>query len=144
QILGAQAATLERTRVAAAVARLEGRGIEGLILALPVDPWQSASEPPATTLPTVTIGGPSGKGSTGLAVDQERVAQLATDHLLDLGHQSVHLVAGPQDWPIRRNARWAGSTVSFGAAGTSRRRSGVTGVRSPVTRPDSSWAGPRL
>jgi len=116
QILGAQAATLERTRVAAAVARLEGRGIEGLILALPVDPWQSASEPPATTLPTVTIGGPSGKGSTGLAVDQERVAQLATDHLLDLGHQSVHLVAGPQDWAdsAQRSLGWQHSLLRSG------------------------------
>lgn len=116
QILGTQAATLEPATVAAAVARLEGRGVEGLILALPVDPWQSASETPAPTLPAVTIGGPTGGRHPALAVDQEQVARLATDHLLDLGHRTVHLVAGPQDWAdsARRSDGWQNSLIRAG------------------------------
>jgi DNA-binding LacI/PurR family transcriptional regulator len=49
-------------------------------------------------------------------VDQFAGAASATDHLLALGHRTVHHIAGPQDWPEARQ-RIAGWRSSLKAAG---------------------------
>lgn len=60
---------------------------------------------PPIPLVAVQVGGKEGRPSAG--VDQETGARLATRHLVDLGHRTVHHVAGPSDSQEAR-ARVAG------------------------------------
>jgi len=60
---------------------------------------------PPIPLVTVQVGQDAGRPSVG--VDQEAGARLATRHLLDLGHRTVHHIAGPADSQEAR-ARVAG------------------------------------
>src|SRR3712207_5640701 len=54
----------------------------------------AALDPPVP-LVAVQVGGHEDRPAVG--VDQEEGARLATRHLLDLGHRTVHHVAGPLD-----------------------------------------------
>jgi DNA-binding LacI/PurR family transcriptional regulator len=56
-------------------------------------------------LVVVQVGGNASRPA--VYVDQEAGARLATRHLLDLGHRTVHHIAGPPDWQEAR-ARVAG------------------------------------
>lgn len=64
----------------------------------------AALDPPVP-LVTVQVAGKAGRAVAG--VDQETGARLATRHLVDLGHRTVHHVAGPSDSQEAR-ARVAG------------------------------------
>ncbi|MDO3697589.1 substrate-binding domain-containing protein, partial [Curtobacterium flaccumfaciens] len=57
--------------------------------------------------PYVTMRASVGEDPTALWVDQMEGARLATAHLLDLGHEYVRHIAGPQDW-IEADARMQG------------------------------------
>src|SRR5699024_5198981 len=106
--VGAQVRDVEPAGIAAALARLSSQGVEGLVLALPLGALDPVSEELVGRLPTVTIGGSTTASAQSLALDQREVARLATEHLLDLGHRTVHLVAGPGDWidAAGRTAGW--------------------------------------
>jgi DNA-binding LacI/PurR family transcriptional regulator len=71
----------------------------------------------ALGIPTVAVEG--GEGTTDIpmvCVDQEGGARLATDHLLSLGHSTVHHLAGPVDW-LEAEARIKGWRSCLEAAG---------------------------
>jgi DNA-binding LacI/PurR family transcriptional regulator len=55
----------------------------------------------------VVVGGDPAIGTPTVTIDQFEGARLATRHLLDLGHRTVHHVAGPQSW-IDATARMRG------------------------------------
>ena len=65
-------------------------------------------------LVAVQVGGAEDQPAVG--VDQETGARLATRHLLDLGHRTVHHVAGPADSQEARG-RMAGWRAELEAAG---------------------------
>ena len=65
-------------------------------------------------LVAVQVGGGDDRPAVG--VDQETGARLATRHLLDLGHHTVHHVAGPADSQEAR-ARIAGWRAELAAVG---------------------------
>lgn len=48
-----------------------------------------------TSLPVVVLGPPQGSGASSVDFDQESAARLVVEHLLDLGHPTVHHIAGP-------------------------------------------------
>ena len=52
------------------------------------------------------------------AVDQYQGARLATEHLLGLGHETVHHLAGPREWTEaqRRVEGWRDALTAAGAA----------------------------
>ena len=58
-------------------------------------------------MPLVVVGGDPAIGAPTVTIDQLEGARLATRHLLDLGHRTVHHVAGPQSW-IDATARMRG------------------------------------
>ena len=58
-------------------------------------PRRSARSTPPVPLVAVQVGGDEDRPAVG--VDQETGARLATRHLLELGHRTVHHVAGPAD-----------------------------------------------
>jgi DNA-binding LacI/PurR family transcriptional regulator len=66
-------------------------------------------------LVAVQVGGPEDHPAVG--VDQESGARLATRHLLDLGHRTVHHVAGPVDSQEARGrtAGWRAELLAAGA-----------------------------
>src|SRR5699024_1273592 len=103
-----QVRDVETAGIAAALGRLSSQGVEGLVLALPLGALDPVSEALVGRLPTVTIGGSATASAESLALDQRAVARLATEHLLSLGHRTVHLVAGPEDWidAAERAAGW--------------------------------------
>ncbi len=52
-----------------------------------------------------------------MTVDQEDGARQAVEHLLGLGHRTVHHLAGPASWgsAVRRAAGWREALVRAGA-----------------------------
>jgi DNA-binding LacI/PurR family transcriptional regulator len=73
----------------------------------------------ALGIPTVTVEG--GQGTPDIpvvCVDQEEGARLATEHLLSLGHSTVHHLAGPVDW-LEAESRMKGWRSCLEAAGAS-------------------------
>lgn len=115
-VVGAQTATVDPDAVSEALRRLERHGVEGLVLALPLGASDGKIDALIDGVPTVTIGGSTTASGHSLAVDQQRVARLATEHLLDLGHQTVHLVAGPDDWidAANRTTGWQHTLTEAG------------------------------
>lgn len=80
--------------VAEVVRALIERGVDGVIVAAPVDHADPALAILMERVPTVVVD----DTTDGAALDQREVARLATTHLLDLGHRTVWHVAGPQAW----------------------------------------------
>ena len=79
---------------------LQARGVEGFIT---VD--TSISEEPA--LPTVAVAGHQKvQGVTNIVLDHKRAAQLALQHLRDLGHEEIAFVKG-QPFSSDSETRWA-------------------------------------
>jgi DNA-binding LacI/PurR family transcriptional regulator len=76
---------------------LQSRGVDGIIGITPHVWAPSALRSAVSDLPLVAVEGASGPLAT-VAVDQEKGATLATEHLLALGHGTVWHVAGPRDW----------------------------------------------
>ena len=70
-------------------------------------------------VPTVAVEGGQGTPDVPVVcVDQEEGARLATEHLLSLGHSTVHHLAGPVDW-LEAEARTRGWRSCLEAAGAS-------------------------
>jgi DNA-binding LacI/PurR family transcriptional regulator len=111
---------LNRPAVMRAVERLRAVGVDGMIVIAP----QVASmgvlwEVPAD-LPLVAVEAGPQEGVAVAAVDQYQGARLATEHLLELGHTTVHHLAGPQEWleAQQRLAGWRDALDAAGATGS--------------------------
>ncbi|MFG2940468.1 LacI family DNA-binding transcriptional regulator [Streptomyces sp. NPDC048282] len=87
-----------------AVDSLLDQGVDGIVISEPIDEQGDASlrvdvpvlvmgAPPPVTAPTVLTAG----GGADL------MARTATEHLLNLGHVTVHHLAGPQRWYAARD-----------------------------------------
>jgi DNA-binding LacI/PurR family transcriptional regulator len=76
---------------------LQSRGVDGIIGITPHTWAPKALQSVISGLPLVAVEGAAGTLAT-VAVDQEKGAALATQHLLDLGHATVWHVAGPREW----------------------------------------------
>jgi LacI family transcriptional regulator len=89
---------------------LQARGVEGFIT---VD--TSISEQPA--LPTVAVAGHQKvAGVTNIVLDHKRAAQLALEHLRDLGHRDVAFLKG-QPFSSDSEVRWAAIVEVAGELG---------------------------
>jgi DNA-binding LacI/PurR family transcriptional regulator len=106
----------EPTGIASAVDSLLDQGVDGIVVSEPVDDGQVSvrvdvpvlflGAPPVFAVPrTVTAG-----------VGAELLARAATDHLLDLGHATVHHLAGPRRWYAARH-RLEGWQAALAARG---------------------------
>jgi DNA-binding LacI/PurR family transcriptional regulator len=102
--------------VAGAAESLLEQGVDGIVISEPIDegavairvdvPVLVVGAPPAFDAPlVVTAGGGA-----------DRLARAATEHLLDLGHATVHHLAGPRRWYAARD-RLAGWRAALGARG---------------------------
>jgi DNA-binding LacI/PurR family transcriptional regulator len=85
-------------QLSSAIDALLEQGVDGLVLAEPVDegPLSITVDVPVLTWGRFRELSAPAVVSSGLGADE--AANVATQHLLDLGHVTVHHVAGPQSW----------------------------------------------
>ncbi|WP_052423726.1 LacI family DNA-binding transcriptional regulator [Nonomuraea candida] len=84
--------------VAGAVESLLEQGVDGIVISEPID---EQTGPVRVDVPVLVLGAPSSFAAPRVVttgVSTELLARVATEHLLDLGHATVHHVAGPQRW----------------------------------------------
>jgi DNA-binding LacI/PurR family transcriptional regulator len=106
----------EPAGIARAVDSLLDQGVDGIVVSEPVDdgevsvrvdvPVLFLGAPPVFDVPRMVTAG----------VGADLLARAATDHLLDLGHATVHHVAGPQRWYAARD-RLKGWRTALAARG---------------------------
>ncbi|MCW6004804.1 LacI family DNA-binding transcriptional regulator [Micromonospora sp. CPCC 205371] len=104
--------------IAGGVESLLEQGVDGIVISEPIDEGAASV---GVDVPVLFIGAPpaftaartltAGTGSVTLA-------RAATDHLLDLGHEAVHHIAGPQRWFAARE-RLEGWRMALEARGRS-------------------------
>ena len=78
--------------------RLRASHVDGVIIVAPVREVVEAATRIQGDLPMVVVGGDPTIGSPTVTIDQEAGARRATQHLLDLGHPTVHHITGPKNW----------------------------------------------
>lgn len=114
----ATTASLDTFAIEAALSRLTDQGVEGIILAVPLIHSSPRLEQLTRATPTLTIDGSRTDATEVVAVDQSLAARLGTQHLLDLGHETVWHVAGPEEW-LEAASRRDGWRATLEAAGRS-------------------------
>ncbi|WP_449373728.1 LacI family DNA-binding transcriptional regulator [Arthrobacter psychrolactophilus] len=124
-----------------AVHRLVLQGVDGIVIAAPLQEAATQVSKLTQRIPTINTDGSTSLGERMVGVDQDIAAALATQHLSALGHKTVWHVAGPQessDALARRNS-WRRAAC---------RKRGVRcppnwkaiGARNPAIAMASSWA----
>jgi DNA-binding LacI/PurR family transcriptional regulator len=102
--------------VAGAAESLLEQGVDGIVVSEPID---EGSVSLSVDVPVLVVGAPASFGgprAVTVGVGAESLARAATEHLLDLGHVSVHHLAGPQRWFAARD-RLAGWRAALSARG---------------------------
>lgn len=91
-------ADFRRETVEAAFDHLEEVSVDGVVVLAPVKGAMEVIHGRSDDLPLITFEpGVVGK-VTSVAIDEVLGARLATRHLLDLGHQTVWHISGPDGW----------------------------------------------
>ena len=104
-----------------ALERLVDQGVEGVVAVAPLDDVARVIDDLAPPCPVVVIAArrdvPDTSHAQYVYVDQYRGAQLATEHLLDLGHVSLVHLAGPDRWfdAAERSAAFLATARARGA-----------------------------
>jgi DNA-binding LacI/PurR family transcriptional regulator len=100
--------SLDRRSVLEAVERFVGQGVEGIIVIAPLTSAVAALSDVAGDVPLVAVGCGTHAPLTSVAMDNAEGAALATRYLLELGHETVHHIAGPASWldAYERIAGW--------------------------------------
>jgi DNA-binding LacI/PurR family transcriptional regulator len=108
--------SLTRESVLEAIDRLRDRGVDGIVVIAPQETAADALRDLPPGPPVVAAeAGPDDSISVAV-VDQVAGAELATRHLLDLGHRTVHHIAGPADF-LEAGERVAGWRATLEQAG---------------------------
>ncbi len=106
----------DRTGVREAVLTLDERMVDGLVVIAPFVGTAGALRGLDRGIPVVVAEAGHPDEATIVGIDQVMGARLATRHLIDLGHRTVHHVAGPPDW-IESRERAAGWRDALAASG---------------------------
>jgi DNA-binding LacI/PurR family transcriptional regulator len=117
-IIVASLKTLTRESVTEAVERLRTAGVEGILVIAPYDEAVQALQTLSAELPLVAVEAGPRSELPVVCVDQAEGARLATQHLLDLGHETVWHIAGPRDFLEARERvdGWRATLEAAGAA----------------------------
>ena len=108
--------TLSRTgkEIASTLEHLRASHVEGIIVVAPVTPVIDAVSRIEKNMALVVVGGDPRRSAATVTIDQIEGARLATEHLLGLGHRTVHHVRGPRSW-VAAAARVQGWTDALRA-----------------------------
>ncbi len=99
-----------------AIQHLAGQGIDGIVVVAPQRQAAQALASVPDDIPAVAVEGGRARKVPVVSVDQVGGARLAVQHLLDLGHETVWHVAGPDDW-LEAEGRLKGWRETLEAAG---------------------------
>jgi len=88
---------------------LRDQQVGGVIVIAPFRGVGDALTDISSDLPLVLVGGDPSMSTSTVTIDQYIGARMATEHLLELGHTTVHHVAGPSVWvdAVERSRGWA-------------------------------------
>ncbi|MBP2479611.1 DNA-binding LacI/PurR family transcriptional regulator [Crossiella equi] len=89
---------LDRESIAAAVERHRDQRVAGIVVIAPTASASDALADVPAGVPLVTVDGDPDRATPLVTVDQQAGAFAATQHLLEVGHQTVWHVSGPADW----------------------------------------------
>ncbi len=100
-----------------AVDRFVAQSVDAVLALATYDDAAEALHAVDTPLPLVTVQSGGALEEPAVGVDQVAGARLATRHLLDLGHRTVHHVTGPADSQESRDRveGWRAELVAAGA-----------------------------
>lgn len=107
-----------RETVAGAFRRIEEHAVDGIIIVIEAHQLDEAEVEIPDGLPVVLVDSNRGAQHPFVDTDQAQGAKLATEHLLDLGHETVWHVAGPAKSysAERRRESWQKTLESRGCA----------------------------
>jgi DNA-binding LacI/PurR family transcriptional regulator len=108
--------TIDADTVRLAQAQFQRDAVDAVIAISPLNESAEALALIAERIPTVGLWTPAGPVESIAADDNELGAQLATEHLLSLGHETVWHIAGPRGW-MATDHRLAGWRRALEAAG---------------------------
>ncbi|MFJ9097291.1 LacI family DNA-binding transcriptional regulator [Streptomyces sp. NPDC102405] len=93
------------TGVAGAVDSLLEQGVDGIVISEPIDDGHGDDLSARVDVPVLVLGAPPLSVPRTLAggVGADLMARRATEHLLELGHDTVHHLAGPWRWYAARD-----------------------------------------
>ncbi|MFF8971271.1 LacI family DNA-binding transcriptional regulator [Streptomyces sp. NPDC014995] len=104
-------------RIAGAVESLHEQGVDGVVVSEPIVEGEVSVR---VDVPVLFVGAPPAfTAARTVTVDMgaHALARAATDHLLDLGHVTVHHLAGPQRWYASKDRLegWRAALAARGA-----------------------------
>lgn len=94
----ASLAGLDRRSLTEAVEQFLGQAVDGIIVIAPETAAVDALTELAADIPLVAVGCGIRAPLPSVAIDNLSGAAQATRHLLDLGHETVYHVGGPESW----------------------------------------------
>ena len=118
-IMVASLKALDRASVVQAIERLRVQGVDGILVIVSEEESADALLHAPLDIPLVAVEAGPDRGIPVVAVDQTEGATMATRHLLDLGHTTVHHITGPLS-SIESQQRAAGRRATQAAAGAPR------------------------
>ncbi|MCK2023684.1 MULTISPECIES: LacI family DNA-binding transcriptional regulator [Microbacterium] len=101
--------------IAGGIGRLRDQGVDALVIAVPI--WDEPALAKAVHgIPTAVIDADTSAADVVVDLDQEAAGRLATQHLIDLGHETVWHIAGPANWKDAsgRTQGWAAALAEAG------------------------------
>jgi DNA-binding LacI/PurR family transcriptional regulator len=110
---------LDRASVLHAIERLRAQGVDGILAISGEQESAEALLHVPLNVPLVAVEAGPERGIPVVAVDQRSGAELATRHLLELGHRTVHHIAGPLG-SIESQQRAGGWRATLEGAGAPR------------------------
>jgi DNA-binding LacI/PurR family transcriptional regulator len=99
------------------ISHLRDQGVDGLVIAVPV--WDEVSLGRVTDgLPIAVVDGVASSAEDIITLDQEAAGRMATQHLIDLGHETIWHIAGPSAWKDAsgRTTGWEAALIEAGLA----------------------------
>ncbi|MGV8964980.1 MAG: LacI family DNA-binding transcriptional regulator [Cellulomonas sp.] len=104
--------------ITASLHALLEQGVDGIVVNEPVGAF-TLDAGALGDLPVLSLSGPYGISNSEVVADMDQAAgaRSATEHLLGLGHRTVHHVAGPGNWRSARLRRegWHSALSTAGA-----------------------------
>jgi len=113
--LGIASTTRDWDDVRASLDVLVAQAVEAIIVIAPQKRFFDVIDEHALSVPIVALDSTRRAKSHSVSVDQFGGARLATRHLVDLGHERIVHLAGPQDW-IEADERMQGFLFEMGEA----------------------------
>lgn len=92
----------------AAIRSLSQGAVDGILVLAPMTGLKLALSELGRNVPLVTFDQGGGIGPDSVGVDEVLAAQIATRHLIALGHREIHFLGGPEGWTASeaREAGW--------------------------------------